>query len=396
MEESNQSPNQSPQLFSDTSAGMMAAADAAAVARATQEIQAALVIAQRFPRDEIKAKSRILQACQRKDLAELSEYEYSRGGTRITGPTIDLLRAIANRWGNIRFGWTEVDRRDGASFVRCFAWDLQSNGQAERTFTVKHWRDTQGGGYALEDERDIYELLANMAARRVRACLEEVIDSDIVTAAIDQCRLTLRSGEKVPLKDRVVQMLNAFTEFGVTKEMIEKRLGNVLDAVSENQLASLRRIFKSLKDGVGKREDFFKASEVPPNFAAGSAAQSASGAAVEPTRASPVAETFTRPPDAEAELIAAGLAPEPAPKAAAAAVEPATPPSNLKVLRIACKGAKIKESALMEHLNAIGVCDEVGSLEELQMTNAAAVEAVIKDWPAISARIKAAGKAEGK
>src|SRR6187431_2096030 len=122
----------------DESAGLVLAAqnDAAAVARATQEIQAALVIAQRAPRNEVKCKSRILEACKRRELAEVAEYEYSRGGTRITGPTVDLMRAVANRWGNIRFGWTEVDRRDGTSVVRCFAWDMQTNGQAERTFSV--------------------------------------------------------------------------------------------------------------------------------------------------------------------------------------------------------------------------------------------------------------------
>ena len=110
-------------LFEDNSQAVAVRRDDAAVARATQEIQAALVIAQRFPRDQIKVKSKIMEACQRKELAEMAEYEYSRGGTRITGPTIDLLRAIANRWGNIRWGWTETDRRDGESSVRCFAWD---------------------------------------------------------------------------------------------------------------------------------------------------------------------------------------------------------------------------------------------------------------------------------
>ena len=274
--------------------------DAAAVARATQEIQAALVIAQRFPRDEVKSKSRILEACKRKELAEQAEYEYSRGGTRITGPTIDLLRAIANRWGNIRFGWAEVERRDGQSSVRCFAWDMQSNGQAERTFTVNHWRDTQAGGYELKDERDIYELLANQAARRVRACLEEVIDADIVTSAVDQCRITLRTGERVPLKDRAVQMVTAFAEFGVVQAMIETRLGNKLEAVSENQLASLRRIYKALKDGVGKREDYFKAETAKPEF--GPEAPSAE----------------TKPP------VPATKAPEPA----TPAPEPATPPAE--------------------------------------------------------------------
>ncbi len=216
--------NQSPAMF--TPGQLVTSNDTAAVARAIQEVQASLVIAKRYPRDEIRAKAKILQACQRKELAEVSEYEYSRGGTRITGPTIDLLRAIANRWGNLSFGWQEVERREGESTVRCQAWDLDNNGQAFRSFVVKHWRDTQGGGYLLKDERDIYELLANQAARRVRACLEEVLDADVVTAAVDQCRRTLTQGDKTPLKDQVVQMLNAFVEFGVTQGEIEKRLGN--------------------------------------------------------------------------------------------------------------------------------------------------------------------------
>lgn len=256
-----------PELFRDRSQEIIAQQDAAAVARATQEIQAALVIGQRNPRDEVRAEARIMEACKRKSLAVVAEYEYSRGGTKITGPTIDLLRAIANRWQNLLWGWAEVERRNGQSMVRCWAWDTQNNSRSERTFVVRHWRDTQAGGYQLDDERDIYELCANMAARRVRACMEEVIDADIVDKAIDQCRKTLKEGETLPIKDRAAAVVVAFAEHGVTQEMIEARLGNKMNAVSENQLASLRRIYKSLKDGVGRREDYFKGTPVEPNFA---------------------------------------------------------------------------------------------------------------------------------
>lgn len=338
-------------LFDESQgAALMVQHDAAAVARATQEIQAALVIAQRFPRDEIKAKSRIIEACKRKELAEQAEYEYSRGGARITGPTIDLLRAIANRWGNIRFGWAEVDRRDGQSSVRCFAWDMQSNGQAERTFTVKHWRDTQEGGYALDDERDIYELMANQAARRVRACLEEVIDADIVSSAVDQCRMTLRTGEKVPLKDRAVQMVNAFAEFGVTQAMIEKKLGNKLDAISDNQLASLRRIFKALKDGVGKREDYFKPEASKPEFQA-SAAES-----------SPVPEPTN-----------------------------GTGFNALKAVRNLCKMSRVKEGKVLEQLARDNTTNgSHATLEELALSDGGKdiLAAVADSWPDFIARME--------
>jgi hypothetical protein len=360
-------------LFEDNSQALSVRRDDAAVARATQEIQAALVIGQRFPRDVIKVKSKILEACQRKELAESAEYEYSRGGTRITGPTVDLLRAIANRWGNIRYGWTEVERIEGQSSVRCFAWDLETNGQAERTFTVRHWRDTRDGGHALTDERDIYELLANMAARRVRACLEEVIDADVVSAAVDQCRLTLKSGEKTPLVDRAVKMLVPFAEFGVTQGMIELRLGNKLDAVSENQLASLRRVYKALKDGVGKREDYFKAEPTKPEFA-------------EPTGPGSLGY-----PEQDRALDDGDLGPTPPP------VRGETPNGGfnpLKALRGLLGMAKIKDGELLDWLAETGATDgSFGSLEDLALSKGSDyMKALTEDWPRISAVILAAKK----
>jgi len=380
--------NQSPQLFKDRSQEIMAQSDAAAVARATQEIQAALIIGKRFPRDEVAAEARILQACRRKGLAEDAEYEYSRGGTRITGPTIDLLRAIANRWGNLLFGWAEVERKGGASMVRCWAWDTQNNSRAERTFTVKHWRDTQGGGYALEDERDIYELLANMASRRVRACLEEIIDSDIVAKAVDQCRKTLREGEKLPIKDRAAKMVLEFLEYGVTQEMIEKRLGNKLDAVSENQVASLRRIYKALRDGVGRREDYFKAPLAEPNMDAGKAPE-------QPPR-EPVHQAPTGKPEPKTPSTATEGPPRETPQSEPAAEQTTVRRSfsYLKVVREFCKVTRIPEGILLGFLAETGATNgDVSTLEELNTAYPGVIKSVHDNWPEIAGQIQGARKA---
>lgn len=390
--------NQSPALFG--TGGLSVSGDAAAVARATQEIQAALVVAQRFPRDEVKAEARIMQACQRKGLAEVAEYEYSRGGTRITGPTIDLLRAVANRWGNLQFGWEEVERANGQSSVRCFAWDLQSNGKAFRTFVVKHWRDTQSGGYALKDERDIYELLANMAARRVRACLEEVIDADIVDKAVDQCRKTLREGEKLPIKDRAAKVVTTFSEFGVTQAMIETRIGNRMEAVSENQLASLRRIYKSLVDGVGRREDYFKADAVGPDMSAGAPGtgdDAPPGAEVPPvTQSPPQGPLANGTPRRRSKPPSASPAAPTAPAPIAPPADPPPPPdpvqtrapgpvtggfNALKALRLLCRDAKVPEGELLGLLADFGSTDgSVGSLEELQMSFPGVLKMAVDQW----------------
>lgn len=76
------------------------AASQAIVAREAQEVQASVIMAKKFPRDQQAAFNRILQACARPSLAEEAEYAYPRGGETITGPTIRLLEVCAQNWGN--------------------------------------------------------------------------------------------------------------------------------------------------------------------------------------------------------------------------------------------------------------------------------------------------------
>ena len=78
------------------------------ISRQAQEVQGAMVIAKRFPRDEVESFNRIMQSCKRKSLAESAMYEYPRGGTKVSGPSIRLAEAMAQNWGNIDFGITEL------------------------------------------------------------------------------------------------------------------------------------------------------------------------------------------------------------------------------------------------------------------------------------------------
>ena len=147
--------------------------------RDVAEIQGMLILAKRFPRDQKAAVDRILITCARPSLAEKATYQYARGGTDITGPSIRLAEAIAQNWGNMLFGITELSRGTGQSECLAYAWDLETLVRSEKKFIVRHIRDTKGGGYALKDERDIYELIANMGARRQRACILAVIPGDV-------------------------------------------------------------------------------------------------------------------------------------------------------------------------------------------------------------------------
>lgn len=229
------------------------------VTRQAQEVQVAMLAAKKFPRDQVVAFNNILRACQRKKLAESSMYEYPRGGEKITGPSIRLAEAIAQNWGNIDFGFMELEQRNGVSQVMAYAWDLETNARQTKLFSVPHIRHTRKGDYALTDPRDIYELVANQAARRVRACILGIVPGDVVEAAVERCNKTLREGYDEPLVDRVRTMARAFEkDFSVTLPMLEKYLGCRSDAFSENDFVRLKKVYVALRDGMAKREDYFE------------------------------------------------------------------------------------------------------------------------------------------
>lgn len=230
--------------------------------KAIAEIQSMLVIAKKFPRDVIKATDNILRECSRPTLAEVSLYSYSRGGTQITGPSIRLAEAIARGWGNVEFGFREVGRgvgQDGVTYseVVAYAWDLESNTRRPLSFRVRHWRDTRKGGYALVDERDIYELTANQAQRRVRACILGVVPGDVVEAAQQQCEKTLHANADTS-PEGIKKMLSRFAEIGVTKDQIETRIQRRIDTIQPAQVIQLRNTYNSIRDGMSTPADWFE------------------------------------------------------------------------------------------------------------------------------------------
>jgi len=228
----------------------------ASTAREVQEVQAMMTIAKRFPRDEKAALDRIINACTRKGLADSACYQYSRGGTDITGPSIRLAEAIAQAWGNLQFGVRELEQRNGESTVEAFAWDLETNTRQVKTFQVKHERHTKMGAKALTDPRDIYELVANQGARRVRACILGVVPGDVVDAAVKQCDVTLNATAEVT-PESIKKLVDVFAGLKVSKEQIEARIQRHIDAITPAQIVALRKIYNSLKDGMSKPSDWF-------------------------------------------------------------------------------------------------------------------------------------------
>lgn len=240
------------------------ASERALVQRESQEIQARMLVARNFPRDPIKAMDKIINAFTRPTLCEDATYEYSRGGTDVSGLSIRAAEVLAQNWGNIACGVVELTRAGGQSECLSYATDLETGFHDEKRFFVRHWRDKKNGkGHPVTEERDIYEVIANYGARRKRACILAVIPSDVQEAAINQVDVTLKT--KIQITDESLKaLIKAFEPFGVTQEMIEKRIQRHLSAMLPAQMLTMRRIYASLKDGMSDVEAWFEAPAPTP------------------------------------------------------------------------------------------------------------------------------------
>lgn len=230
--------------------------------RAVAEAQGKLVIAKRFPRDPVMAHYKIIEACQREGFASKAFYSFPRGKETVSGPTIRFAEELARCWGNLDYGIKELSQEKGRSELQAYCWDLETNTISVQNFTNLHARELKGGKIEqLTGLRDIYEVNANMAARRLRARILAILPSDLVEEAVAECKKTLKGKNDVPLIDRVKKMVVAFGKLGVTKEMIEKRLDKKVDEMNVDDLVDYTGIYNALKDGASKVSDWFTTSK---------------------------------------------------------------------------------------------------------------------------------------
>ena len=233
--------------------------------REAQEVQAAVFMAKRFPRDENESLARILRACDRIGLAQKAVYSYPKGGSKVSGPSVRLAEAMAQAWGNIQSGVVELEQRDGESTCMAYCWDIETNTRECKIFTVKHQISTKNGMKVLTDPRDIYELVANQGARRKRACILNIIPGDITDEAVNRCNKTLQAGNRnlPPLLDRLREITGLLQKYySVPLASVEKYFGYKLDVFTEMDFQNLIGIYNALRDGAVKREDYFQLPKV--------------------------------------------------------------------------------------------------------------------------------------
>jgi len=238
-----------------------------AEARVVSEVKAQVLMARQFPRDPGLATENILRECMRPTLADAAVYTFPRGKETVTGPSIRLAEVLARNWGNSTFGMEVLERKKvngiGRSVIRAFAWDLETNTYISRQFEVEHWRATRNGGYAITEDRDIYELEANMGSRRMRACILQMIPGDVTAVAVAACRKTASSGLSEKMADPkeraklIAGTVKVYERIGVTMADLEEYLNARQEDWTADQMLRLKELKNGIDDGVMSIGDVF-------------------------------------------------------------------------------------------------------------------------------------------
>lgn len=270
--------------------------------RAVAQVEAAVLVAQRYPRNQQAAIAAMRESCRFPQLAERAFYSYRRGGSNVTGSSVYLARELARIWGNIDYGVQELRRDDehGQSEMQAVAWDVQTNTRVSQIFIVPHSRDKDGGTVPLTQNRDLYENNANAGARRVRAAIYAVLPPWFVAEAEELCRQTIENGGDVPLAQRIADVVRDFAQyFGVDEGRLEAQVGRPTTKWTAPDVANLRIIGRSIRNGEITADEAFPQARVTAAEVIGE----------------PRAEPTSVPPAAPVRPVDDPPAPDPAPPA---------------------------------------------------------------------------------
>ena len=244
-----------------------------AMAAAEQRDRAAIMVAAemsvRYPRNEMVARDRALAACRSIVVAEHAEYSFPRGGQRITGPTVALVREVSRCWGNIRYGYEIVDSANGRLRIIGWAWDLDPSSNlyvqtADEFDLMVQRKDKQTGEtrWVEADERDSRELLNKRAAICERNALKKLLPQYLIDEALAACSNTRQQGFVDKLKkDRagtVAKLIRGWAKKNVTEAMLADYLGHKVETVTPDEMSELHAAWQSIEEGASQIDDHFK------------------------------------------------------------------------------------------------------------------------------------------
>jgi hypothetical protein len=238
-------------------------APTASAAEKQFEIQSAIAIAKKCPRNEATAFQKLMKAACRPSFAEEATYSFPRATTTVTGPSVNIAREAARVWENFRYGVYVIREDDQTRLIRGWAWDVETNVQvqAEDEFAKLIYR--KGKGWIEADERELRELTNRRGAILVRNCILQLLPKDLIEDALDRCAQTRQKGAADDPEYAKKKVVVNFSDVGVTVAQLETYLKHPMGQCTPVELANLQTLYRSIVDGNSRWSDYVGPVDAP-------------------------------------------------------------------------------------------------------------------------------------
>lgn len=258
----------------------MAAIQVAESARA--EIEAAFILALKMPRSEAQARQDIVDSCRNLTFAEKAIYKKPVGKKQVAGqwvqnyvegPSIRFAEEMIRSWKNIKIQRITIYEDDLIRSSRVNVIDLQSNVSysvqivVDKTVERKNafGRDVVAERLNSKNERifivratddEIRNKEAALASKEIRNNSLRMIPQHIIDDAMVVAKETIEKGVSSDIAGARKTIVDGFARLGVLATDIEKYLDHSIEKITPKEIADLRGIFTTIKDGQAKWSDY--------------------------------------------------------------------------------------------------------------------------------------------
>lgn len=253
-----------------TRGGETAATAVAAQAKAA--VEARFILALKRPRDLDAVRLAILKECKRPGFAAVARYR-KPVGEGIEGPSIRFAEAAIRCMGNITPEVATVYEDPEKRIMRVSVTDLEANvtysGDVtiEKTVERSSLKDgqipirmrTNSVGkktYLVEaTEDDLLNKQNALVSKQLRTLALRLVPGDILEEAMSAVIETLAAEDAADPNAARKKLVDAFDRFGVKPSALRDYLGHDLDGITPAELAELRAVAMTIRDGESTWKD---------------------------------------------------------------------------------------------------------------------------------------------
>lgn len=235
--------------------------------RAKADILARFQVAMMRPRDLMVAREVLMKHCRRPGFAEVARYAKPVGGGKVTGPSVRFAEACLQAFGNMSVDQPVIFDDAEKRIIRVLATDLETNATTSTDVTVtktverkklkqgQQPIDTRENSYgdlvyivgATDDE--ITTKTNALVSKARRNCILQLVPGDIIEECMRAVVKTQAEGDKQDPDAAKKRMADAFFAEGVGVADLKAYLGHDVGTCSSAELADLRAIYASIRDG---------------------------------------------------------------------------------------------------------------------------------------------------